>query len=86
MRRASLALLLLLLAAVPARAHRGSAKIVTVERTEDGALVDVDLESVDVAVSLGMDEDTPPDAVLGRDGDIRAWLEGGFSVRGEGGA
>lgn len=86
MRRASVALLLLLLAAVPARAHRGSAKIVTVERTEDGALVHVDLESVDVAVSLGMDEDTPPDAVLARDADIRAWLEGGFSVRGEGGA
>ncbi len=85
--RHALPVIVVLLSLAPlAHAHRGSAKLVTVERTSDGAVVDVELESVDVAVSLGMDEDAPPEEVLARDAAIRAWLERGFSVRGAGGA
>lgn len=84
----SLALALVALAAsVPsARAHRGSTKLLVVERTDEGAIVDVELETVDVAVELGLGEEAPISAVLRRDAAIRAWLEQGITLRARGGA
>jgi hypothetical protein len=83
---ASGALALLLAAALPLRAHRGSTKLVVVERTPEGAHVEVELEAVDVAVSLGIGEDTAVEDTMRRAGAIRAWLEEGFTLRSDGGA
>lgn len=80
----SLALCALCLApAAPARAHRGSAKYVVVERTEGGARAVVELEVVDAAVELGLGEDASEEEVLARGAELAGVLERGIVVRGE---
>jgi hypothetical protein len=83
---AATALTLLLAAALPLRAHRGSTKLVVVERTPEGARIEVELEAVDVAVELGLPEDTPVEETMRRPDAIRRWLEAGWSARSDGGA
>lgn len=75
----------MIVAAIPARAHRGSTKLLLIERTEEGAVVEVELEAVDVAVELGLGEDASVEAVLARDAEIRAWLEQGLALSSSGG-
>lgn len=84
LRLAPLAVLFLLAPSL-AHAHRGSAKYVVVERTEDGARVEVELEVVDAAVELGLAEDAPAALVLGRGADLGGLLELGITIRGAGG-
>ncbi|MDQ3032411.1 MAG: HupE/UreJ family protein [Myxococcota bacterium] len=84
LRTLSLAVIVLLAPSL-AHAHRGSAKYVTVERVEGGAHVDVELEIVDAAVELGMDEGAPAAAVLARGAEIGALIARGITIRGEGG-
>ncbi len=84
--RLALALLALAMVAPSARAHRGSTKLLIVERTEQGALVEVELEAVDVAVQLGLGEDAPVHDVLARADAIERWLEQGITLRSRGGA
>ncbi len=79
------ALLALLADTDDARAHRGSTKLIVAERIEDGALLEVELESVDVALEIGLGEEARPSQVLARAGLIRRWLERGLSVRARGG-
>jgi hypothetical protein len=69
-----------------ALAHRGSTKLLVVERTEDGAAIEVELEAVDVAVELGLGEDAAIGAILAREAAMRSWLEHGISVRSRRGA
>lgn len=78
------ALALSLAVALPLRAHRGSTKLIVVERTEEGAHLEVELEAVDVAVELGLGEDAPLARTMRRAGDIRAWLEEGIVIRADG--
>ena len=73
-------------AVAPIRAHRGSTKILVVERTETGARVQAELEAVDVAVSVGLTEDAPIAATMARADAIREWLEAGIRLRGAGGS
>lgn len=84
--RASIAIAFaLLLIGDRALAHRGSTKLLVIERTDEGALVEVELEAVDAAVELGLGEDAAIDAVLARSRDLRRWLVRGISVRSRGG-
>lgn len=76
----SLALLVGLEGASPARAHRGSTKHLVVEPTEDGVRLRAEIEIVDAAVELGLGEDAPQDRVLEQDARLRAWLAGGLRV------
>lgn len=71
-----------------AAAHLGSTKLVWVDTSPGGAVVRVDLDPIDVAYELGLDD---PDGVeaetlLPRQSEIRAWAERVFSVRTDGGA
>lgn len=70
---------------LPVRAHRGSTKLVVVERTAEGAVVEVELEAVDVAVELGLGEEATVDEVFAQEAAIRKWLEGGIGLRSSGG-
>ncbi len=83
---AALALSIALSIALPARAHRGSEKLLLVERTEEGAVVDVRLERPDAAVQLGLDEGASVDAILARKNAIRDWIRRGITLRSPGGA
>lgn len=85
-RALALALLALALLAPGARAHRGSTKLLLVERTEAGAVVEVELEAVDAAVELGLGEDAPVRAVLARGEALRALVVRGITLRSAGGA
>lgn len=78
-KRAALVLLILAVA-LPARAHRGSEKLLLVERTDEGAIVDVRIERPDAAVQLGLDEDASIDAILARESELRAWIERGITL------
>jgi hypothetical protein len=64
-----------------ARAHRGSTKLLVIERTDEGANVEIELDAVDVAVALGLGEDAPVAEVLGRAPEIRAWVARGITLR-----
>lgn len=66
-------------------AHRGSAKLILVERVAEGAVVEVELEAVDVAVELGLAEEAPLADVMARSPAIQAWLVGGLSLTAGGG-
>ena len=78
------ALILLGIFVSPAHAHLGSTKYLHVEpgstSTEVG--VRVSLETVDVAMQLGLGEDAPASAVLARAPEVTAWLLAGITVRG----
>lgn len=83
----ALALIALGLSVVrPGRAHRGSTKTIEVERTPEGAQLEIVLEAVDVAVELGLGEDAPVDAVMARAEAIRRWITAGVEVTSDGGA
>ncbi|UJR80161.1 HupE/UreJ family protein [Sandaracinus amylolyticus] len=75
-----LVLLVILACASTAHAHRGSAKYVVVERTSEGASIDVELEVVDAAMELGLGEDAPASAVLARGDDLGALLARGITI------
>ncbi len=81
-----LAALLAAVALPQARAHRGSTKLILVDRTDEGAVLEVELEAVDVAVELGLGEDAPLEAVMDRRSAIQAWLTGGVHLTSAGGA
>ncbi len=85
-RAAIIVLLLAIVASSAARAHRGSTKLLVVERTERGAVVEVELEAVDVAVELGLGEDAEVAAILAQRDAIREWLERGLTLTSRGGA
>ncbi|AKF07249.1 HupE/UreJ family protein [Sandaracinus amylolyticus] len=70
----------ILACASTAHAHRGSAKYVVVERTSEGASIDVELEVVDAAMELGLGEDAPASAVLARGDDLGALLARGITI------
>lgn len=72
-------------AAATVRAHLGSTKLLAVERTAEGAVVEVELEAVDVAVELGLGEDASVESILARSDEIRAWLADGVSLTSSGG-
>lgn len=77
------ALILLGIFASPARAHLGSTKYLHVEPGSNGDVgVRVALETVDVAMQLGLGEDAPASAVLARAPEVTAWLLAGIGVRG----
>lgn len=61
-------------------AHRGSAKSIVVEPTDEGALVRVEVELVDAAVELGLGEDASVAAVLAERARVLAWLASGVRV------
>ncbi len=84
-RGVALAVLVLALS-TPALAHRGSEKQLLVERTDEGAIVDVRIERPDAAVQLGLDEGASVDAILARADDVRAWVRGGITLTSGGGA
>jgi len=81
MSRVALFVLVLLASPAIARAHRGSAKFVTIERTTAGATLEVELEVVDAAMELGLGEDAPASAVLARGDDLGALLARGMTIR-----
>ena len=69
-------------------AHLGSSKLVRIEPSAEGATILVDLDPIDIAYELEADDPDHPDvdALAGRGAEIRAWAEGAFSMRTEGGA
>lgn len=75
----------LCLMSAPVFAHRGSTKLILAERTAAGARLEVELERVDVAVELGLEESASVEAVLARRDAIRAWLARGITLRSGGG-
>jgi len=70
-----------------AAAHLGSAKLVWIDLTPDGARVRVDLDPVDVGYELGVTdpESVAADALAARADEVRAWALRVFSVRSDGG-
>lgn len=78
----------LLACASPALAHLGSTKLVFIEPTADGARVQVDLDPIDVAYELGLDDPdhAEAEALLAEADRLRAFAREAFSMRTEGGA
>ncbi|MEZ4326534.1 MAG: HupE/UreJ family protein [Polyangiales bacterium] len=85
------ALIMLGFSASPARAHLGSTKYLYVEvpastgatASEPAPTLQVmaSIETVDVAMQLGLGEEAPVGAVLQRHDQIAAWLLGGVTLR-----
>lgn len=77
-----------LLVPADAGAHLGSAKLVWIDASADGAEVRVDLDPIDVAYALDLTDpdDIDPDALVARSDEVRAWVVRVFSVRSERGA
>ena len=69
-----------------ASAHLGSTKYLTVERTNDGARVEVAVEAVDASMELGLGEDVDVAALEARRDAIAAWLATGIAIAGRGGS
>ena len=82
----SLAVALVVLVPSLASAHRGSAKYLAVERTDEGASIEVELEVVDAAMELGLGEEAPVSAVLAQGDALSALLASGIHVEGPSGA
>lgn len=76
---------LLALAPAAARAHLGSTKYLTVERTPDGARIEVAVEAVDASMEIGLGPEVDEAALTARSDAIRAWLAEGVAVSGRGG-
>ena len=68
-----------------ALAHLGSTKYLTVERTEQGAQVEVALDAIDASMELGQGEEPGRQALLARSADVQRWLAEGIAIEGEGG-
>ncbi len=64
-----------------AAAHQGSTKYLSVEVTEGGARTTVEVEDVDVAISLGLGTELAQDDVSTHDALIRSWLTRGITLR-----
>lgn len=79
----SLALSVLLWSA-SAHAHLGSTKYLAVERTESGAIIVADVDPIDIAYDLEL-EDTSASAVMEEPAAVRAWAERAFELRSAGG-
>jgi|GEM_PF-1012545 len=75
-----------LLRAEPVRAHMGSTKYLFVERTEAGAVVLADVDVVDAAYELGLDESAAESVVVAQAPRIGRWLEGALHIRAAQGA
>lgn len=85
--RAAVAFFVMLAVGASARAHMGSTKYLRVELTAQGARLVADLDPIDVAYELGLDD---PDAgdpapILARADAVRTWARTAFVVRGEDG-
>jgi hypothetical protein len=70
-----------LLAPQIAAAHMGSTKFVQAEITERGAALDVNVESVDAAIALGLGTSVSPDDLAHHGPLVAAWLARGFELR-----
>lgn len=77
--------LLVLLTASDASAHRGSVTYLIVEPTGAGANVTADIEIVDAAMELGLGEDAAEDAVLAQTDRIDAFVRVGIWLESESG-
>jgi hypothetical protein len=87
-RRIALALALVFATAGVARAHLGSTKYLSIEPTPEGARVVADLDPVDVAYELDVDDpvEARADDLLPRSAEIQTWLETALTMRSAGGA
>lgn len=74
-----------LLFAAPASAHMGSAKFVDATLTEQGATLDVNVESVDAAIALGLGTGVTADALAEHGPLVSTWLSRGLEVRNDAG-
>ena len=83
---ACLALGLVVLSASAARAHMGSTKYLFVERTESGAVVLVDVDVVDAAYEIGLDDGASESVVVAQSTKVVRWLERLINVRATEGA
>lgn len=67
--------------ALPGLAHLGSNKYLRVEQVEAGAHVEVEVESIDAAMELGLGAEATPEDVLQHAQGLRRWLAEGVSLR-----
>lgn len=66
-----------------ASAHLGSTKLISISRSPDGASAQIDLDPIDVAFALGLDdaEHAQASALLPRAAQIQAWAADVFTLR-----
>jgi len=76
---------LTLSAAPSAQAHMGSTKVVQATATERGAVLDVQVESIDAAVALGMGTAITPTELAAHGSLVQHWLARGLVVSADSG-
>jgi hypothetical protein len=88
MRLSALAAFAIMCAPALASAHMGSTKYVFVEPSEQGARVRLELDPIDVAYELDLDDPDAPDlaAIEARGTEVGAWLVRAVRMRSAGGA
>ena len=72
-------------APAPARAHLGSTKYLTAERTDEGAHVEAAIDAIDASMELGLGQEVDERALRARLGDVGRWVERGIGVSGRSG-
>jgi hypothetical protein len=82
-----MSLIILLLSSSVVHAHMGSTKYLHVDSTEAGASVVAELDPIDLAYEVDLENPDDPDtaALLARAADVRRWAEQVFVVRSDGG-